>query len=180
MTKTWLIAGVLGLAAAPAFAEPPGLSPPSQPDSVWPWTPADPGSYRLEVVTVDASAIAGVALGHNSTAAIGLSIATYALGSPILHLVHHRPGNALGSFVLRVGLPAAGTALGWMVTSGGSSESDIPAGAGGAVIGLVAGVIAASSIDIGVLAKAETPPPVTPAIAPTGHGGMTFGLAGSF
>ena len=126
VTKTWLIAAVLGLAAAPAFSEPLGLSPPSQPDSVSPWTPPDPGSYRIEVVGVDASAIAGVALGHNSTAVIGLSIATYALGSPILHLVHHRPGNAIGSLVLRVGLPAAGTALGWTITSGGSSESARP------------------------------------------------------
>jgi hypothetical protein len=66
-----------------------------------------------------------------------------------------------------------------MATSGVPGP-DVPSGAGGAVIGLVAGVIAASSIDIGVLAKAEPPPRLEPAIAPTAHGGMTFGLTGSF
>ena len=69
-------------------------------------------------VAVDATAVAGIAIGHNSTGVIGLSIATYALGAPILHLVHHRPGNALGSLLLRVALPVAGGGLGWMLTSG--------------------------------------------------------------
>jgi membrane associated rhomboid family serine protease len=169
----WLTIAVLLFAASPAFADA------APDDPVWPWTPSDPSSYRLEVVAVDATAVAGVAIGHNSTAVIGLSIATYALGAPILHLVHHRPGNALGSFLLRVALPVAGGALGWMLTSGVSGP-DIPSGAGGAVIGLVAGVITASSIDIGVLSRAEPAPQLAPAVTPTANGGMTFGLTGSF
>jgi hypothetical protein len=44
----------------------------------------------------------------------------------------------------------------------------------------VAGVITASAIDIGVLSRAEAAPQLAPAITPTAHGGMTFGLTGSF
>jgi hypothetical protein len=172
MTRTMLL--LVLAATSPAFADPAPIDP------VWPWTPADPGSYRLEVVAVDASAVAMLAIGHDSTAVVGLAIATYALGSPILHLVHHRPGNAVGSFALRVGLPLAGAALGYALTSGGPSSSDIPAGAGGGLIGLIGGVIAASAIDIGALAKDETAPRVAPAVTPIAHGGVTFGLGGAF
>jgi hypothetical protein len=174
-SKTYLVSLALALgSASPVFADPPAAEP------AWPWTPSDPSSYRLEVVAIDASAVAALAIGHNSTFVIGLSIATYALGSPIIHLVHQRPGNALGSFVMRVGMPVAGATLGYLLTSGSSGGGEVPSWAGGAALGFVAGVIAASAIDIGVLAKAEEPPSLAPAVTPTAHGGMTFGLTGSF
>ena len=169
MTKLVTIVALL-FAASPAFAD----------DAPTSWTPSDPGSYRLEVLALDASAVAGVAMGHNSATVVGLSIATYALGAPILHLAHHRPGNAFGSFVLRAGLPVVAAAVGWSLAGGYGGNSEIPSGAGGAALGLVVGVITASSIDIGVLSKAEPAPQVAPAITPTAHGGMTVGLTGSF
>ena len=174
-SRTYLMSLALALASAsPAFADPLAAEP------AWPWTPSDPSSYRLEVAAVDASAVAALAMGHNSTLVVGLSIATYALGSPILHLVHQRPGNALGSFVMRVGLPVGGATLGYLLTNGSSGGEEIPGWVGGAALGLVAGVVAASALDIGVLAKAEETPHLAPAVTPVAHGGMTFGLAGSF
>jgi hypothetical protein len=174
-SRTYVVSIALALAAAsPAFADPPVAEP------AWPWTPSDPSSYRLEVVAIDASTVAVLALGHDSTLVVGLAIATYALGSPILHLVHQRPGNALGSFALRVALPVGGATLGYLLSNGSSGSGDIPSWVGGAALGLVAGVVGASAIDIGVLAKGEDAPRLAPAITPTLHGGMTFGLGGSF
>jgi len=59
---------------------------------------------------------------------------------------------------MRVGLPLAGAGLGWKVTSGPASDADIPPGAAGALVGLIVGVITASSIDADALAGAEEPP----------------------
>jgi len=42
----------------------------------------------------------------------GLSIGTFALGAPIVHVAHGRPLVALGDFVLRLGVPFVGMFLG--------------------------------------------------------------------
>jgi hypothetical protein len=169
MRFAWLTIVVL-LAAQPAFAD------------IFDSGPSGPvDSYRLEVVAVDASAVAALAIGHNSNAVIGLSIATYALGAPILHIAHGRIGTGVASLFLRAGLPLLGGLAGYALTADMPDGNDLPGWAGGVAVGLIAGTIAASAIDVGVFAKGdEAPPRVAPAVAPTSQGGMTFGLAGRF
>ena len=171
MRSAWSLFAVL--VAQPAFADP-----------FWdpPATPVE--SYRLEVAAIDAGAVAVAAIGHNSTFVVGLGVATYMLGAPIAHLFHERPGAAVGSLLLRTGVPVLGALIGYAATesSGGGGEPAIPAGVGGAGVGLIAGTIAASAIDIGVLARGDVVPAVAPTAPPFagGHGGLTFGLAGRF
>ena len=157
-------------AAQPAFAD------------IFDSGPSQPvDSYRLEVAAVDVGAVTLLAVGHNSTGMVGLSIATYALGGPILHFAHGRIGTGVADLFLRTGLPVLGGLAGYALTGGATGDGDIPAWAGAAALGLVGGVIAASAIAIGHFAKAdEAPPRVAPAVTPTAHGGMTFGLAGRF
>ncbi len=83
------------------------------------------------------------------------------------------------SLALRIGLPLVGATLGYLATDGASS-SDIPAGAGGALVGLVLGIAGASTIDIGALAGADAAPQLAPAVTASAHGATTFGLTGSF
>ncbi len=177
MSKTWLFTVVVGLATVhSAFAEPPGLTPVTEP------APEPVGSYRLEVAAVDASVVAALALGHGSGAVGGFALATYAVGAPLVHVLHGRPGAAARSMGLRAGMPILGGLVGYGLLSmgHGNSGDDISPGAVGAILGVFAGAIAASAIDIGVLAKGDDVPRVGPAVTPTTNGGMTFGLSGRF
>ena len=175
MTKTWLIVALLGL-AAPVFAEPPGATPPSEPVTT---SPTIDTSYRLQIVAVDAGVVAALALGSATHTTGGLALLTYLAGAPIVHLIHDQPGSALASAGLRVGLPVIGAVLGSSIGRA-SNHPDSDATIAGAALGAVIGVVAASALDIGVLAKHESRAKVGPAIAPSAHGGMTFGVAGSF
>jgi hypothetical protein len=175
MMKTWLIAASLGIATS-AFAEPPGITPLSEPAS--PPQTVD-GSYRLQIAAVDAGVIAAFAIGHNNGTVDSLALLTYVVGAPIVHLVHDQPTSAVESAGLRLGLPLVGILLGSKLAADPNyPDSDAPIA--GAALGAVVGAVVASALDIGVLAKHETGPRVGPAIAPTAHGGMTFGLSGSF
>ncbi|HEX4456303.1 MAG TPA: hypothetical protein VH143_35825 [Kofleriaceae bacterium] len=165
LARCLVVAGLV--AAKPAFAD----------------APVD--SYRLEVAGADAAVVGALALGHNSDAVIELSIATYALAGPIIHAVHGRYGTAAGSLFMRAALPLLGGVLGYALTAGttsnGGGEPALEGGAGGAIVGVVAGAVAASAIDIGVFAKGDGGlPRLAPAITPTAHDGMTFGVAGRF
>lgn len=173
MRTTLLVTASILLATTVAHAEPPGLVAPRD-------TPSEPtpvvDSYRLETFAVDATAVALIAAsGKNSTVTV-LGLSTYVLGAPILHGVHGRGGSAVASIGLRVGIPI----VTGMVGSALLSSSDHEEGAiAGAVLGGLAGMIAASTIDIAVLSKGDERPRVMPSVAPT-SGGMTFGLAGAF
>ncbi|MBI3204298.1 MAG: hypothetical protein HYZ29_22365 [Myxococcales bacterium] len=108
----------------------------------------------------------------------------YLFGGPIVHAAHGEGGNSVGSFGVRVAMPMLG-ALGGCAISGDSGDwGCLP----GAVLGLGAGVIAASAIDASVIAYQEQPArprtrggtlAATPRLG-IGRHGASFGLAGQF
>jgi hypothetical protein len=79
----------------------------------------------------------------------------FAVGGPALHLVHREPWRALGSFGLRAGLPILGGAIGTgIVATCPPAEGDYGnCGAPELIIGMAAGVVAASLIDGLALAR---------------------------
>ena len=111
---------------------------------------------------------------HDREYVFGLGLATYFLGAPILHVLHHRNGTALESLALRVGLPLGAMLVGGAVASGSNADDF-----GGIAVGLIAGVVAAGAIDIGYLSVAERPATFSPSVI-VSHGAMTLGVARAF
>jgi hypothetical protein len=170
---------VLVLATARAWADAPGNTPVMATTAA----PAEDNSYRLQVGIANAAGLALIGLTVRSDRALELSIATYMLASPAVHLFHDRPSRALASLGLHVGVPLLGILVGVGVGGGNRpADEDIGPAVIGGVIGAIAGGAIASVIDISILAKNDAPARVLPVIAPTsgGNGGMTFGLAGAF
>lgn len=83
----------------------------------------------------------------------------YLLGGPVLHLIHERPGAALGSFGLRAAAPLvgmyAGTAMAGCDRGSGNAGGDL-CGMEEAGIGLMIGAGAAIALDAALLARKET------------------------
>ena len=160
--------------------------------------------YGWQTILVDAGSLLmflGGAASQSGTLA-AFSGVTYAVGPPIVHAVHGRAGEALGSVLLRVGLPfllaVVGVGIGDAATPSNQSNNVFAAGPiVGALTGLVTGVLAAAAIDDAVLAwepgpvsipgkgtRASPSVVVVPKIALTGdaehgHAGWV-GIGGSF
>lgn len=189
---TALVTSLLFVAlAAPAASAQPALTPPRELSP----SPA-PTSYARSIATADGVAgamflggglIGMICLvdsidsidsedsGGSATcpvAAILLigSAATYALVPGVIHARHGNAGKAVLSTVLRIGLPAAGIALGETLENEEISS-----------FGFLGGVGAAVAIDWFGLAHDEPPPPATfqPTLVPL-RGGAAAGVAGSF
>lgn len=109
--------------------------------------------YGWQTLAVDAGTI-GVALTTkgatgSSPAAVGVLASGYALGAPIVHLVHGSLIKAGESFGLRLGLPVIGGLI------GSAFESCAFQCTGGVytVTGVLIGYIAAVTIDSAVIAR---------------------------
>jgi len=192
---------LLCLGVATARAQPPGLTParpaPVDPDDRYKARRQASG-YRGTILAAD-----GVALGlmlwslqrerelDNGAGLVALSLTTYGLAAPGVHLIKGRSKEALASLALRVGLPLVIGAIGnelagcdydYDPTNGRCDDYDL----GGWVKGAAVGAIIASAIDIGVLAKPDrTPAPahVSPGWTPTVRsttGGVALGVSGRF
>jgi hypothetical protein len=112
------------------------------------------------------------------------AFATYALGSPMVHVMNDRGGAAVGSFALRLGLPLVLGGLGAATAPPCSDSQEICLnGVGELFLGAAIGTISAIVIDDFILARKA---PVhrestwAPTVAPASGGGMTFGVGGSF
>lgn len=81
---------------------------------------------------------------------VGISLAGYFVGGPIVHIVHENYGAAAGSLGLRVGLPLVGFAGG--VAAACAFEKGGYCALVGLVVGVPVGAIAATLIDAYVLA----------------------------
>jgi hypothetical protein len=161
---------VLVLLTATAFAEPPGLAPAAEPP------PASEASlvesYRAQTLMGDGVAVLASLLMTTSTnmqtqEALGtLAAGAYLFGAPAAHLLHHRPGRAIGSFVMRAGIPLVAALL---LARGYHSS------------GAIGGGIVASVIDNAFLAKGDERPARmwSPTVAAI-HGGVTLGVGGAF
>jgi hypothetical protein len=163
--------------------------------------------YGVELLVSDLASTGLVAVGAvaGDWRPVAAGVGTFALGAPAIHAVHGHAGKAVGSFFLRVGGVVTAAALGAALAAGtarcaGSEDggilscSDGAALAGGA-IGLALGTIAASAIDIAVLARETVPakaqdqpqsggvslaPFVAPRSEARGASGVLVGVTGSF
>ena len=84
----------------------------------------------------------------------------YLLGGPAMHLIHDRPGSALGSFGLRMAAPLVGMYAGSAMAGCGHSSTNRdgePCGLTESGIGIVVGAGTAIAIDAIFLARKETP-----------------------
>lgn len=112
--------------------------------------------YGWQTLTLDgiAFAMTASAVALNSEIVGYTSVATYAVGAPIVHLVQGHPFKGLGSLGLRVGLPIAGAAIGTkLAASCGGDFGCI----GEAFLGAMVGVGAAVTLDAALLAYDERP-----------------------
>lgn len=158
--------------------------------------------YGAQTLATDGAAIAlALAAGASSRSTDvmgGLfygSLATYALGGPIVHIAHGRGRIAAADLVVRVTSPVAAAVVGYAIGSAAapatSCEGDGPCGGGivGGILGLGAGFLAASIVDAAVFAYEPATrdasairivPSVT--VVPQGREGAfgTLGASGSF
>jgi hypothetical protein len=168
--------------------------------------PASPGTprqwYGWQTLLVDAASLALLVAGaeSRSSAVLGVSGLTYALGPSVVHVAHGQGAKGIADVLLRVGVPVAFAAAGGLIGAATASpnrnteEEEVLPWLGGAAVGLAIGLVTAVSIDAALLAwepgKASSPstgaPPLTltPRLAVTGdaehgHGGW-MGVGGAF
>jgi hypothetical protein len=110
--------------------------------------------YGWQIIPIDAAALGviavALALGEDAVPAPAvIALGAYAVGGPIVHLVHGRPLIALGSFGLRVGMPAVGALVG---SAGENCKDDKCTGGWPTAVGGLVGAITAMSLDAALLA----------------------------
>jgi hypothetical protein len=186
MMRKLLVATIV-TASAPVQAAPPGMTPavdPAMPPAPSDATIAQP-SYRAQLALADAAVVGVSLLGSlsaNNNAVPTLVIGTYLLGSPAIHLAHDHGSRAVASLGLRLGLPLLGAMLGAGAACGGRSSCGTDAAIAVPAIGAVAGVLAASAIDLVYLGREDTiaAPRLSPTVSADGHGSVRLGLTGRF
>lgn len=197
---------VVALTCQLAHANPPGTEPPSTliapepypvvtPPGLTPVVTAPPpapgvASYRGQTLLADgiAAGLLIVALSsddYDSAESMGkLSLGTYALGAPIIHLTKGRTGHALASVAMRIGFPIIGGLLGDKMSNDYECYDDFceSNNDGQIVLGIFAGAITASALDAIYLAKGDAPkrePAWTPT-ARASQSGFSLGVLGKF
>jgi len=151
----------------------PGESPSPTPASTW---------YGWQTLVLDGFTGALVLASGSWESGLLASSVTLALGAPLIHVAHGEGVNAGASFVLRVTLPFMGVLAGVLADSQACSKPHVDGGTcipPGAIVGGLAGIVAASALDAAVLGRPHARPTVAPA-ATALHRGATVGLAGTF
>lgn len=186
---------------APGMPLPPKPPPPSvatraEPERRW---------YGWQIILTDAAALAPVALISNGGGWGDLALGLYLGGGPVVHGAHESGAKAAGSLGLRILGVLGGAGIGLWISaaaehSGCESAAQSRAAAAcslviGTEVGLVAGSLVASFVDVAVLAYDVRPtgsrvtagPPalqLTPVAGfprdSAGRLSPTFGLSGSF
>ncbi len=144
--------------------------------------------YGYQGMMVDGAAAALIVGGAKTEMPhlFALSFATYALGAPIVHLVHGSPGKFVADLGIRLGAPVVGglTGAGIVCLVDGSCAS-IDAAIGGG-LGIIAGGVAAMVIDYAALShepkkeeKWDGKARISPTVAATPSGG-SVGVGGAF
>jgi hypothetical protein len=138
----------------------------------------DAAAIGIFVATLDADSDAGNAF------ALG-SLGLYALGSPMIHLLHGQNRAAGTSLLLRVGLPLAlgGLTYAVMDKEDCSNSAHLFCGLGEVVIPVYVGMLGMGAAmltdDFGLAYEKVETPTWGPTMRAT-NGGMTFGVAGVF
>jgi hypothetical protein len=157
-----LVATACTLGSGVAGAEPFHEDPPDEAANAAPRRERWYGWQTLSVDAVPAGLFAGAFATDDTAFFIG-GAAAFVLGGPLVHVLHERPLTGLGSFGLRVALPALGMALGAPFADldpapdmPGMTEEDSN-GPKPIFIGGVVGAAAASALDAGLLAYETSP-----------------------
>lgn len=141
--------------------------------------PATKRWYGWQTLGVDALSIGLVAAAdpaHSSDLATFGALGFLA-GAPVIHGLHGHGEKALGSALLRIGLPAAGGVLGYAATA---DDERWTSGLQGFVIGSLVGVGTAIALDAVVLAWEPRPfEPWRPSLSLRADGAVV-GARGSF
>jgi hypothetical protein len=149
--------------------------------------------------------MSGVTDNKTMATALGYTgVASDVITPAVIHGAHGHLGRGIGAAALRAGTPLLGAFVGAIVGgvvfeaafkgqddgSFGSGFAALGALAFGGLLGFGAGVVTASAIDAGLLARDDAPPPaparpapaaavVRPVVAPSANG-VSAGLAGTF
>lgn len=134
-------------------------------ESIHPHPAADAPSrwYGWQTLAADGAAltlsVASIALSDASSDAPSTALGwgafgTYALGAPVLHVVHGNPGRGFASVGLRLGGPIV---LAFLGASAESCNGGDFCGFGGALVGVTTGILAAIAIDAALLAYDDAP-----------------------
>jgi len=121
-----------------------------------------PRWYGWETLATDGAAllvaVTALRADDDSRSVLALSsVALYGLGGPIVHLTRDNGWQALGSLLLRGGLPVAGGAAGVALERCDNSDEEDFCGLSGAILGGLAGVVSAMVIDSAVLGWERAP-----------------------
>jgi hypothetical protein len=147
--------------------------------------------YGWQNLGMDAASLglffAGAYYDGDGATALGLAgLGGYLFGSPVVHALHGHTGRAAGSLAMRVGVPLALYGITWAVEDHPDCSNDGGwfCGLDAALMPIFVGALGAGAVmiadDFGL---AYDQKPVGPSWTPTvsaGHGGMTFGIAGTF
>ncbi len=154
--------------------------------------------YGWQTLIVDGGWIVGGGGLTGTSPAVGAVVVVggYFLGPPIVHWAHGNVGRGFADLGIRVGAPLLLGVGGYALFNSDRNSNEF-AGAAGAAVGAVLGMIGAIVIDAAVLAResddeddddamgaaprrsARTPATFAPLIAPRAEGGAIFGLSGT-
>lgn len=200
--RALLMTAWLSAAAVPLIlgVETAALAQPTLPPATDPGTPTtlrgEPERrwYGWQIILTDAAALAPVALISNGGDWGALALGLYLGGGPVVHGAHESGAKAAGSLGLRI-VGVLGGALVGLGISADEHPSCYCSLVIGTEVGLVAGSLVASVVDVAVLAYDVQPTGshtqaeslrlhLAPVAAlprdSTGHVAPTFGLVGSF
>src|SRR5688572_7414027 len=169
-------------AQQPTWVEPQGVvqAPPYQP---MPYDPAYDYSseeeekprksrwYGWQTLATDGAALTAILLSASADqdggALVGLGLAAYALGGPIVHMAHDRAGVGVGSLGMRIGAPLVGAAIGAEAANcPDRPDREMFCGMGEIALGVLIGAGTAIAIDAAVLAREPAPDSTRPRIVP--------------
>lgn len=157
--------------------------------------PASSGTPSYRALTIGADFLAvgmfAYAVDDNDDDLLTLSLGTYALGAPLVHLIKGRTGTALASVGMRLGFPLVGAMLGEALHTEPKCQVGYVEDCGfeqspsdEAVLGLLVGIGTAMVVDSAYLARGDKPKaPPRPQWSPTlraSQGGFALGAAGTF
>jgi hypothetical protein len=162
---------------SPEPAVPPAQQPPSPYDPAYEDTseeeekPRKPRWYGWQTLATDGAALTALVLSastdQDGSALLGLGLAAYVLGGPIVHMAHDRAGVGAGSLGMRIGAPLLGGAIGSKAANcRDETDRGIFCGIGEIAVGILIGAGTAIAIDAAVLAREPAPDSTRPRIVP--------------
>lgn len=152
--------------------------------------------YGYQTLLVDAAAGASFAFAGAAEkvqfapavqgAWVVLGLSSYAVVSPLVHVLNHEPGRGIGSLAIRLAMPAMSSFVGFAASSG-CNPSHTPFNfcrLEGWAIGMGVGMLAASIVDASALAWKSAPKPIektsiSPDVRITSQGAI-IGATGRF